>query len=55
MVPVSLPEFPKPSRTPGKSQKPVFENPKMYIQNNDKSPYTPYIYILELAYRFKAI
>ena len=24
MIPISLPELPKPSRTPGKSQKPIF-------------------------------
>ena len=30
MVPTSLPDLPKPSRTLGKSQKPEFLNPKFY-------------------------
>ena len=33
MVPTSLPELPKPSRTPGKSQKPKFSNPKFDGKN----------------------
>ena len=31
MVPTSLPELPKPSRTSGESQKPEFLNPKSYM------------------------
>ena len=30
MVPTSLPELPKPSRTPGKSEKPELQNPIFY-------------------------
>ena len=37
MVPISLPELPKPSRTPGKSQKTVCLNPNIYRTNKDKS------------------
>ena len=35
MVPTSLPELPKPSRTPGKSQKPEFVNPKQFRKNKN--------------------
>ena len=33
MVPTSLPELPKPSRTPGKSQKSVLWNPEFHRKN----------------------
>ena len=33
MVPISLPELPKPSRTPGKSQKSIFKNQIFYIKH----------------------
>ena len=36
MVPTSLPELPKPSRTPGKSPKPVLQNPNLYKTNKKK-------------------
>ena len=35
MVPTSLPDLPKTSRTPGKSQKPEFLNPNILIQNKN--------------------
>ena len=37
MVPISFPELPKPSRTVGISQKPIFQNQKSYIENPEKN------------------
>ena len=37
MVPTSLPELPKPSRTLGKKQKPQFLNPAIYRKIRNKS------------------
>ena len=36
MVPTSLPELPKPCRTPGKSQKPDLQNPKLQRKHQEK-------------------
>ena len=36
MVPTSLPELPKPSKTLGKSQQPQFLNPKLLRQDEEK-------------------
>ena len=36
MDPTSFLELPEPSRTPGKSHKPVLENPEFYRKNNEQ-------------------
>ena len=36
MIPTSLPELPKPSRTPGKNQKREFSNPKKFQKKYEK-------------------
>ena len=46
MLPISLPELPKPSRTLGKSQKPILEPEKLY-KNYKNKPYIPYIFLLK--------
>ena len=46
MDPVSLQELPKPSRTPGKSQKPDIQNPKVCRKKKKRNKYLSiYIYI----------
>ena len=37
MIPTSLPELPKTSRTSGKSQTPVFLNPELYVEIQETS------------------
>ena len=44
MVPTSFPELPKPSRTPGKKQKPGFLNPNILRTNKKQVKFLIYLF-----------